>query len=233
MKLRLSFLSIAAAFLLVINFYAPSAVGVDDFTTEYISSLAPGCVAAAAWADVQGEELPRLYSDFSRFPSHYQRATFRQLTPAERLTLFTTNFAVRYDIIAALNEDEEAYARDVLRSMTTELFTIPELGGLEVESHFAANGMPAPKDIIEAIGLENTYALFVSVRAPDYLPEAPAPSASAAPGDCECSAGGGDFCIMAGHNLECEEGADNCAPSTWGCGWLFLFDCDGKCKSTL
>jgi hypothetical protein len=203
---------------------------------------------AARWArQLDDREVAVLVAAIPEtLPIVYRRALYAELSPANR-----SQFWLRR--IKAYVSEHKALSKSALSSLD-EVTRFIEEKGPELFSRLAnasdgARLADLGKATIHQLGREDAVALLMRVGPPDTDPSVSEPlnmrdrvarwlnstfSVDASVGDCECNKAD-DWC---GTGLQCFTA--NCDPSElvceggnceWvpGCGFLFLYECDGAC----
>lgn len=192
------------------------------------------CAIAQSWAADNSAELPTTLAEMSALPVSYRRAAFRLLPKTTKISLFREHLEGFATPTSNLTERQKEFVREV---------------AAELEVHFDANysGPDSPLDlrIRELFDVRTAREVFASLGPDD--PAMSGPRLGDKPvsalfarldgvvdlvfppqtyPDCSC-ASGSNWC--GGSTPKCYLPELSDCVVTWGCGTLFLYECDGLC----
>lgn len=175
-----------------------------------IGIMATGATTASAdpvarWVDEHRQELPRTYDEFATLPAAYRASVYHELTPAERSAAWVAHLTQQRQRFELLTADQsEIFDQTMVIAEDpgnfTDSGTVPP----------AAAGLTVRS--IEAFGVDTARQIFATLG----------PEGVAAAVSCECSTLS-DYC-----SGRCQQGG--CTVRTPGCGFLYQYTCNGRCR---
>ena len=191
------------------------------------------------WVTLHAESLPQSVIDIKAFPRLYRKAIVRSFPVEYQARLWREHLA---GYIPEANPVQRQVLLDAIDLCGPQLFlAAPELEAVvnslrdrtaaafsrrQAAEIFESFGPDAPPMAVARGGLD---ALRVNVAA--WIRGSFHPLA--APPNCECGTGD-DWCDSIGNPAEpsairhCQP-VETCASSSWGCGFLWWYSCDGMC----
>jgi hypothetical protein len=173
----------------------------------------PMCEIATEWVEANSHALPGTLAELNGLELPYRRAVFRVMEPSEQLRLWQEHLKLQ------LTRDDLTEGQLALVE-----WTIAEASSFFESSDREAVLEEANERMVAEFSEEERYkarAIFAT------LGGTPA-GESLAIGGCSCNTGS-DFCgTPTSLDEDCLEGG--CDEANWGCGWLWLQDCNGECE---
>jgi hypothetical protein len=205
----------------------------------------PDAWEPASWASVHASELPQSVIDIKAFPVAYRRAIIRALPVETQASLWRDHLASYLNDAAALTAAQKELVAEAMAFCTPDGFARRaelkpvvkdleekakvEFSGSMLTEIFVSFGPQRPVQVTRQVS-----ALRISLVA--WLRRSFHPSAQEV--DCGCSAYS-DFCSGSGA-INPEEptgqkcyGSSTCSSSSWGCGFMWWYGCDGMCREPI
>lgn len=171
------------------------------------------CVEIAAWVAEYRADLPRTLVGIANYPVAYRRAIFRSLAREEQARLWREHLEHALTGITEMTDEQETFVREVIAGLPMYLSAsagdplITELG----ERIRSAFGRGLAAELFGTLGPLEARRTVGTADAPLSV-------------DCSCSAQS-DWCSS---GADCVRDMMGCTV-VGGCGFLWLYDCDGLC----
>lgn len=186
----------------------------------------PDCVVAAEWAFENRSNLPATLSEFSTFRMSYRRAIYRELDSLTQMRLWREHFESFLDGDTQLTPEQALYLETLISNV--DRYVGNPIIARKAVSHDSVTvvakrvfGDSLARAIVATLGPEEQP---ITRDAPQSLNSDD--SDSNTPPVCSCSYSS-DWCYVSVSH--CILAADDCRPTTGGCGTLFCHDCTGIC----
>lgn len=179
----------------------------------------------------EGDDHPSTRSELLDFPDA-RRSIFAVLPPETKAAMWQDKLdeAVRYYQADETTVEIVQTLQKLQSILSVELFTDDNEDSLaEVQQLIEeAQEVLAPDELFCILRtLEDVEECLIG-PASEGVPQRES-AAAAAPGDCDCNSDSGDCCCHPTLCI-CEVCLSSiCNWSSWGCGFLWLFECDGVC----
>lgn len=175
-------------------------------------------------------------SDFSRQPLEYRRAAFRVMSPIERSTVART-YLEEYLQKETLSPDQRAFLGRLRDRLTPAAYSDTTVQAFRAEIGQACKEIAAlfpdsrERALLTSLGSVPDHGdgrLRTLIRyAKNFVGLSPVYAVTEGE-QAECDCAKFTFCTgCSGFGGRCNTGS--CAVQSWGCGCLFVEDCDGKC----
>jgi hypothetical protein len=175
-------------------------------------------------------------SDFSRQPLEYRRAAFRVMSPIERSAVART-YLEEYRQRETLSPDQRAFLGRLRDHLTPAAYSDTAVPALRAEIGQACKQIAAlfpdarDRALLTSLGSVPDHGdgrLRTLIRSAKNFAGL-GPAYAAAEGEqAECDCAKFTFCTgCSGFGGRCKTGS--CDVQSWGCGCLFVEECDGKC----
>jgi len=171
------------------------------------------CERVAAWVSANRAHLPTDLAGLSTYSRSYRQGIFRALPPTVKAELW--------------REQLEAYAADGTLTQAQRKYIanlVPELGELMTERLTKEQTTQYETRILGLFDRRLASRVFANLGTPSPLLE------SATSSTCGCNQSSAFSCTtITGPDEECA--AVTCDSTSWGCGFLWLWSCDGQCRA--
>lgn len=157
------------------------------------------------WVDKHRQELPRTYDEIAALPAAYRAAVYQELTPTERSAAWVAHLTLQHQTFEVLSAEQSAIFDEAM-SIANDPRNFTDDGPVPP----AAHGLTARST--EAFGLDTARRVFATLGS----------GSNATAVSCECSTLS-DYC-----GGRCQQGG--CTPRTPGCGFLYQYTCNGRCR---
>lgn len=194
-----------------------------------------------SWTIENKSEIKRMNRhDILEYSIEYQKAIYRAFTPNQRLSCWKEklnevlglrwNNDDRQHILALLDKLNENWFIEYYNERNPNILSMDDFMKNWIDQ--GINQLGWSKALVHSM----IVCLETNVSDNGYLVESDQilnyenTLKDSGEGTCLCS-NASDWCNLGGNELGyCKENADNCKHSTLGCGALWTYPCDGKCR---
>ena len=170
------------------------------------------------------QPVAKLYFSLALLPADQRRAYYNHFTEAQRKAVWALHLTMTQLDIETPTDDQLAVFQKLALMIRRTNFTdiakndaalAAESKQIEAEA-IAALGKPAATALLNDLGGAVTFKASMVQKA-RFLD-----------GDAAC--GCNDYWNYCGTNRHCAKDLDNCDHASSGCGFLWAYECNGKCK---